>query len=111
MAYWNEELETLPWPEVERWQAAQVAAALGRIRSSSGLYARLHQGLPEAPRLATLADLQALPFTFKDDLRAAQEAADDALSEIESHKEREQEIKSELKEIAPDFHRYAMFLY
>ena len=25
MAYWNEELETLPWPEVERWQAAQVA--------------------------------------------------------------------------------------
>ena len=30
-----------------------------------------------------------------------QEAADDALSEIESHKEREQEIKSELKEIAP----------
>lgn len=78
MAYWNEELETLPWPEVERWQAAQVAAALGRIRSSSGLYARLHHGLPEAPRLATLADLQSLPFTFKDDLRAAQEAADDA---------------------------------
>jgi phenylacetate-CoA ligase/benzoylacetate-CoA ligase len=77
MAYWNEELETLPWPEVERWQAAQVAAALGRIRSSSGLYARLHHGLPEAPRLATLADLQSLPFTFKDDLRAAQEAADD----------------------------------
>jgi phenylacetate-CoA ligase/benzoylacetate-CoA ligase len=78
MAYWNEELETLPWPEVERWQAAQVAAALGRIRSSSGLYARLHHGLPEAPRLATLADLQSMPFTFKDDLRAAQEAADDA---------------------------------
>lgn len=79
MAYWNEELETLPWQEVERWQAAQIAAALSRIRSTSRLYERLHQSLPEAPRLATLADLQALPFTFKDDLRAAQEAADDAL--------------------------------
>ena len=78
MAYWNEELETLPWQEVERWQAAQLAAALGRIRGTSALYARLHAGLPEAPRLSTLADLQALPFTFKDDLRAAQEAADDA---------------------------------
>ena len=79
MAYWNEELETLPWQEVERWQAAQLAASLGRIRGTSALYARLHAGLAEAPRLATLADLQALPFTFKDDLRAAQEAADDAL--------------------------------
>ncbi len=78
MAYWNEELETLPWQEVERWQATQVGASLGRIRSTSRLYARLHDGLPEAPRLATLADLQSLPFTSKDDLRAAQETADDA---------------------------------
>jgi phenylacetate-CoA ligase/benzoylacetate-CoA ligase len=77
MAYWNEELETLPWPQVERWQAAQVSAALARIRGTSRLYARLHAGLSEAPSLATLADLQALPHTCKDDLRAAQEAADD----------------------------------
>jgi phenylacetate-coenzyme A ligase PaaK-like adenylate-forming protein len=76
MTYWNAELETKPWPDVERWQAAQVAAAVPRIRHASRLYARLHANLPDAAP-ATLADLQALPFTFKDDLRAAQEAADD----------------------------------
>lgn len=78
MAYWNEALETLPWPEVERWQVTQLAASLARIRGTSRLYARLHAGLPEAPPLATLADLQVLPYTYKDDLRAAQEAADEA---------------------------------
>ncbi len=78
MAYWNEELETLPWPQVERWQAAQLTASLARIRGTSRLYERLHAGLPDAPSFTTLGDLQALPFTFKDDLRAAQEAADDA---------------------------------
>ncbi len=78
MTYWNEELETLPWPQVERWQAEQLAASIARIRQTSGLYARLHQGLPVAPAFASMGDLQALPFTYKDDLRAAQEAADDA---------------------------------
>ena len=77
MAYWNEELETLAWPQVERWQATQVTAALTRIRQTSRLYARLHDGLPLAPTFGSMGDLQALPFTFKDDLRAAQEAADD----------------------------------
>lgn len=78
MTYWNEELETLPWPQVERWQAAQLTASIERIRHTSGLYARLHQALPRAPAFASLGDLQALPLTYKDDLRAAQEAADDA---------------------------------
>lgn len=78
MSYWNEELETLPWLQVERWQAAQLTVSLERIRQSSALYKRLHAGLPAAPVLASLGDLQSLPFTFKDDLRAAQEAADDA---------------------------------
>ncbi len=79
MKYWNEELETLPWPQVERWQAEQLTAALIRIRRASAMYDHLHQGLPDAPSFATLADLQALPFTFKDDLRRAQEAADDTI--------------------------------
>ena len=76
MQYWNAELETKPWAEVERWQAGQVAAALPRIRATSQLYARLHAG-HASPALATLADLQALPFTFKDELRQAQDAASD----------------------------------
>jgi phenylacetate-CoA ligase/benzoylacetate-CoA ligase len=73
-AYWNAELETRPWPEVERWQAGEIAAMLPGLRSRSRLYARLHRGVRE-PALRGLADLAALPFTLKDDLRAAQQAA------------------------------------
>ncbi len=40
------------------------------------MYARLHAAVAHAP-LRSLADLQALPFTLKDDLHAAQGAATD----------------------------------
>jgi len=73
-AYWNAELETRPWPEVERWQAGEIAAMLPGLRSRSRLYARLHRDVRE-PALRGLADLAALPFTLKDDLRAAQQVA------------------------------------
>ena len=33
--YWNAELETLPWPELERWQAAQATAMLAPLRRRS----------------------------------------------------------------------------
>ena len=72
--YWNAELETKPWAEVERWQAQQIEAMLPALRQRSGLYARLHRGLP-VPTMRSLADGSALPFTLKDDLRAAQQAA------------------------------------
>ena len=76
--YWNAELETKPWAEVERWQAQQIAAMLPALRQRSGLYARLHRGLSErSSRCAAWPISQALPFTLKDDLRAAQEAASD----------------------------------
>lgn len=73
--YWNAELETQPWPEVERWQAQQIEPLLPALRQRSGLYARLHQALPAQPPVRSLADLAALPFTLKDHLRAAQQAA------------------------------------
>jgi phenylacetate-CoA ligase/benzoylacetate-CoA ligase len=76
--YWNAELETLPWGEVERWQAARVAAMLMTLRHRSHLYARLHAGVPEGLVVRAAADLAALPFTLKDDLRVAQDAASDA---------------------------------
>ncbi len=75
--YWNPELETLPWSQVERWQAARVAEMLAALRLRSRLYARLHAGVPEGFVVRAAADLAALPFTLKDDLRAAQEAASD----------------------------------
>jgi phenylacetate-coenzyme A ligase PaaK-like adenylate-forming protein len=73
--YWNAELETQPWPEVERWQAQQLSAMLAPLRQRSALYARLHAALPAPGPLRSLTDLQALPFTLKDDLRAAQDEA------------------------------------
>ena len=76
--YWNPELETRPWPEVERWQAEQVAAMLGPLRRRSKLYARLHADVPDDPAVRAVADLAALPFTLKDDLRSAQLAASEA---------------------------------
>ena len=72
--YWNEELETLAWSEVEHWQAARIGAALPGLRRRSALYAELHAGL-SGPALASLADLRDLPFTTKEQLRAAQDAA------------------------------------
>ena len=75
--YWTPELETRPWPELERWQAGQATAMLAPLRRRSLLYARLHAGVPDDLVLRSAADLAALPFTFKDDLRAAQEAATD----------------------------------
>jgi phenylacetate-CoA ligase/benzoylacetate-CoA ligase len=75
--YWNQELETLPWPEVERWQAQRIAAMLPALRGRSALYAQLHAGLPAEPALRSLAELRELPFTTKDQLRAAQDAASD----------------------------------
>ena len=75
--YWNAELETMPWSELERWQAEQVTAMLPALRRRSRLYARLHAGVAEDLAVRSAADLAALPFTLKDDLRAAQDAASD----------------------------------
>lgn len=76
--YWNSELETLPWPEVERWQAERVTAMLPALRQRSRLYARLHAGVADDLTVHAAADLAALPFTLKDDLRVAQLAASEA---------------------------------
>ena len=74
-SYWNEALETLPWPEVEQWQAQQIEKALGQARAQSGLYAQLFADLPKNLAINSLADLQGLPFTTKALLRDAQDQA------------------------------------
>jgi phenylacetate-CoA ligase/benzoylacetate-CoA ligase len=73
--YWNEALETLPWTEVEAWQSAQLGSYLQALVRRSPMYAQLYEGLPADLRCRSLADLQALPFTLKDNVRAAQEAS------------------------------------
>jgi phenylacetate-coenzyme A ligase PaaK-like adenylate-forming protein len=76
--YWNEALETLPWVEVEHWQAAQIDKMLSALRDRSKFYTRLHAGVPRDIEINTLGDLSALPFTMKDQIREAQEQAGDA---------------------------------
>ena len=73
--YWNASLETLPWAEVERWQTGRIAAMLEALRQRSALYGRLHAGLDLS--LSHFGDLARLPFTMKDDVRQAQDQADD----------------------------------
>lgn len=75
--YWNAELETLPWSDVEHWQAAAIERALPGIRARSAMYRELHAPVASDVRFAGLADLARLPFTMKDHVRAAQEAATD----------------------------------
>lgn len=74
--YWNEAVETIPWADVLAWQARQIGPFLAALPARSAMYARLHAGLPSDLRIRSLADLQALPFTLKDDIRAAQGDAD-----------------------------------
>lgn len=75
--YWNPELETLPWSEVERWQAGLIEKSLAGIRVRSEMYRALHAGLPSDIHIGALRDLAALPCTTKDQVRAAQDAASD----------------------------------
>jgi len=76
-AYWNEELESMSWPEVERWQAQQIMTMLAPLRARSKLYEQLHAAVPAGLQLRSLADLAALPFTLKDDIRNAQDRSSD----------------------------------
>lgn len=77
--YWNAELETLSWAEVERWQAQQIADALPAIRRRSGMYRDLFKTTPAEIPLTDLSGLQRLPFTLKDHVRNAQEHASDEM--------------------------------
>lgn len=75
--YWNEALETLPWKEVESWQATRISDMLPALSGRSGMYRTLHAGLGARAELKSLADLAGLPFTMKDAIRAAQDQASD----------------------------------
>jgi phenylacetate-coenzyme A ligase PaaK-like adenylate-forming protein len=74
--YWNAEIETMDWSGVERWQAGQLAQVLPALWGRSRFYARLHGNHVGHVAMRSLSDLAGLPFTLKDDLRAAQAAAD-----------------------------------
>jgi len=46
--YWNPELETRPWAEVEVWQSGRIAEMLPALQRNSPMYAELHKGATDA---------------------------------------------------------------
>src|ERR1051326_6947555 len=71
--HWDPEMDTLPWPDMLRWQGAQLPAFLRRIARSPFYGPRLEGVDPDS--VADVAALARLPFTTKDELRTAQAAA------------------------------------
>ncbi|MBT4523004.1 MAG: hypothetical protein HOC23_23630 [Halieaceae bacterium] len=68
--YWNKELETLPWAELEQWQTGQITDFVSSLVGRSIMYDGLLEGIAHRP-LRDINDLARLPFTTKLDLRNA----------------------------------------
>ncbi|MCR4420671.1 MAG: hypothetical protein QHH27_09430 [Clostridia bacterium] len=73
--FWNEELETMPWEEVQRYWLGVLSRQLQYVKEASPFYReRLKNFQPE--RLRSLEQMRELPFLTKEDVRSAQSAAD-----------------------------------
>jgi phenylacetate-coenzyme A ligase PaaK-like adenylate-forming protein len=70
--YWDAELESRPWAEVQAWQAEQLGPWVQGLidRSEFHREALADHALPE--RFDSLAALAELPTTRKDDVRESQ---------------------------------------
>jgi benzoylacetate-CoA ligase len=72
-AYWDAELETMPWGEVLRWQAGRLAPWLAALPARSRFHLdKLAAARPPA-KAADLGFLADLPFTTKEEIRASQQ--------------------------------------
>ncbi|MGH8998308.1 MAG: phenylacetate--CoA ligase family protein [Acidimicrobiia bacterium] len=72
--YWDEALETLPWKDVQAWQAPRVADFVGGLRARSSFY-KERLGSSSAPQLdpGSLDFLCELGFVTKSDVRRSQD--------------------------------------
>jgi phenylacetate-CoA ligase len=74
IAYWNERLERMPRPELERYQLDRLREQLAYVSERSPFYRRKLDASGVTPgELRSLADLHRLPLTVKDELRESQE--------------------------------------
>lgn len=72
--YWNEPLERMPRPDLERHQLDKLREQLAYVRERSPFYRRKLEAAGVAPaEIRSLEDLRRLPFTEKDELRESQE--------------------------------------
>jgi phenylacetate-CoA ligase len=73
--YWNREIETMPWPDVEEIQLESLHRQLDYVTERSPFYARKFKESGFSPaRLRRLEDLRNAPFTEKEELRESQVA-------------------------------------
>jgi phenylacetate-coenzyme A ligase PaaK-like adenylate-forming protein len=72
--YWDPELETMPWGEVLRWQAARAVPFVRALPGRSEFHRALPGAVagPVAGGATSLEFLADLPFTTKDDIRRSQ---------------------------------------
>jgi phenylacetate-CoA ligase len=74
VAYWNERLERMPRPELERHQLDRLREQLAYVGARSPFYRRKLDAAGVAPgEIRSLEDVRRLPFTEKDELRESQE--------------------------------------
>lgn len=72
-AYWDERLECMPRPQLERYQMAKLRDQLGYIRERSPFYRRKFDAAHVVPdEIRSLEAFRRVPFTEKDELRQSQ---------------------------------------
>jgi phenylacetate-CoA ligase len=70
MPIWNPRVETMPRVDLEQLQLERLQAVMNRIWESVPFYRkRLEEKSLMPEQIRSLADLQQLPFTYKEDLR------------------------------------------
>jgi phenylacetate-coenzyme A ligase PaaK-like adenylate-forming protein len=70
--YWDAALETMPWHEVQAWQAERLAPFLVALPGRSDFHRDVLAGTAIPTVLTNLAPLADLPTTSKDQVRASQ---------------------------------------
>jgi phenylacetate-coenzyme A ligase PaaK-like adenylate-forming protein len=72
VAYWDAALETMPWHEVQSWQAEQLGPFLAALVDRSEFHREVLAGSSIPTVLTDLAPLADLPTTSKDQVRSSQ---------------------------------------
>jgi phenylacetate-CoA ligase len=68
--YWNEEIETMPVPELRKHQLSKLKAQVKHCYEDSAFYRKKFKDAGLKPdNIKTLEDIQKIPFTVKNDLR------------------------------------------
>ncbi|MCU0633172.1 MAG: phenylacetate--CoA ligase [Methanolinea sp.] len=67
--FWDEKTETLPKRDLERLQLKRLKKTLSQVQNVEFYRKRLHEAQVKPGDIRTLADIQKIPFTRKQDLR------------------------------------------